>query len=422
MTHTPAPSAANAPTYFTISGFPKCGNKWLQKMVFDFESVGCYANRPHEGLSLMCRMFLEHEALMALLRREGVSVRDFAVRLMDANAPGQLNLSERGRAEMAACLRDLGLESAKIAPGDSPHERFAHVLDPSRKPTYANSSWKAIGLPGMHTPVAQLQRLFPDFKVINLLRDPRDLTVSFFYHFLATLNPTLATTFVRISPATGEVEHNPAWKKPFGKRIARRLQEYFGETPPDPTAVHVVRYEQLLQNPEATLQAILAFLGTQADEQVITRIVNDRSFESATGGTQEQRNSMIRKGQAGDWRNYFDRELLDALGQPFIDLVRTLGYERDDSWVDLVPVESPRQFDFARFRIRRSTARHFVKYWDQSPELQTRYPDSWQDIEGEDCFFAWLERHGGRDVQEWLTLARRLEELWNVDITEKAGR
>ena len=131
---------------------------------------------------------------------------------------------------------------------------------------------------------------------------------------------------------------------------------------------------------------------------------------------------MIRKGQAGDWANYFDRELLDALGRPFVDLVRELGYEQNDEWTKAVPERSPKQFDFARFRIRRSTARAFIKYWDQSSQLQARYPDSWQDIEGDDCYFTWLEQHGGQDVQDWLTLARKLEDLWQVDIVEKAGR
>jgi hypothetical protein len=87
-----------------------------------------------------------------------------------------------------------------------------------------------------------------------------------------------------------------------------------------------------------------------------------------------------------------------------------------------VPEVAPKQFDFARFRIKRSTCRLFIKYWEQSPELQARYPDSWDSYEGEDSFFTWLENCGHADVQEWLTLARRLEELWHVDIVEKAGQ
>ena len=101
--------------------------------------------------------------------------------------------------------------------------------------------------------------------------------------------------------------------------------------------MHVVRYEDLLVDAATELRSILAFLGTSEDDAAIARIVKDRSFESATGGTAEQRNSMIRKGQAGDWANYFDRELLDALGRPFVDLVRELGYEENDEWTKAVP-------------------------------------------------------------------------------------
>jgi hypothetical protein len=421
--------ASSSPVYFMISGFPKGGNKWLQKMTFDFASAGAYSNKPHLGIPLMARMFLDHEGLRHLLRRENLTMQAFTMRLVNRKSNVPFNLSDAGQRDMLAFLKELAVESAKIWPGKNPIDRFLHVIDPNHQPPFDDSRWRAFGMPCMHTPLPQLREQLPDFKVINILRDPRDVVVSFFYHLIATLTPQVAMHFVRSNPRTGELEQHPRWKKMFGNRALRRLTNYYGDKPLAGAQDHIlrVRYEDLLVDAAGELDKTLRFLNIRQHETDarIAEIVEDRSFKKATGSTQEQRHRMIRKGQAGDWANYFDRELLEALGGRggrFVQLVTELGYEHDDSWTNAVPEVSPKQFDFARFRIRRSTCRLFIKYWEQSPELQQRYPDSWDSYESEDSFFAWLENCGHADVQEWLTLARRLEELWHVDIVEKAGQ
>jgi hypothetical protein len=395
--------------------------------VFDFDTVGSYSNKAHWGVPLMARMFLDNQPLRDLLRREGASMQDFTIRLVHRQSPVRLKLSAGGRGEMMDILRDLSIESAKIWPANQPIERFLHVLDPEHQPPWADSQWRAFGMPCMHTPLPQLEEQLPDFKVINILRDPRDVVVSFFYHLIATLSPQVAMQFVRANPRSGELEQHPNWKKTFAKRAARRLTNYYGAKPARTDHIHRVRYEDLLVDAAGELRRGLEFIDCSAFESddKIAEIVADRAFKKATGSVQEQRHRMIRKGQSGDWANYFDRALLDGLGGAsgrFAELVTELGYEPDNAWTRHVPETAPKAFDFARFRIKRSTCRLFIKYWEQSPELQARYPDSWDSYEGEDSFFAWLENCDHQDVQEWLTLARRLEELWHVDIVEKAGQ
>ncbi len=428
----PNPTTATAgsqPVHFMISGFPKGGNKWLQKMVFDFASVGSYSNKPHLGVPLMARMFLDHEGLRHLLRRENLTMQHFAMRLVNRQSNVPFKLSEAGRRDMMDILRELAIESAKIWPGKQPVDRFLHVLDPNHQPPFDDSKWRAFGMPCMHTPLPQLHEQLPDFKVINILRDPRDVVVSFFYHLIATLTPQVAMHFVRANSRTGELQQHPKWKKMFGKRALRRLTNYYGAQPDADGTDHIlrVRYEDLLTDAAGALRKTLEFLNVSSHEtdERIAEIVEDRAFKKATGSSQEQRHRMIRKGQAGDWTNYFDRELLDALGGEngrFVELVTELGYEDDASWTKQVPETSPKHFDFARFRIKRSTCRLFIKYWEQSPDLQARYPDSWDSYVGDDTFFTWLENCEHQNVQEWLTLARRLEDLWHVDIVEKAGQ
>lgn len=418
----------NLPVYFTISGFPKCGNKWLQKMVFDFASVGSFSNKPHKGIPLMARMFLDRERLQVLLSREGVTMQEFTKRLVNRRSGVAMNLSEGGRREMLEVLGELAIDSAKFWPatgGKQAIDRLMHVLDPDHQPPFDDSAWKCFGMPCMHTPLPQLERQLPEFKVVNILRDPRDVVVSFFYHLIATLTPQVAMQFVRVNPRSGEIEQHPNWKKMFANRARRRLLDYYGEKPGRIDHILRVRYEDLLVDSASELRRTLQFLGVsefESDDRV-AEIVDDRSFKKATGGQAEQRHRMIRKGQAGDWQNYFDAALLENLGDRFVQLITELGYEADDSWTRDVPAVAPKTFDFARFRIRRSTCRLFIKYWEQSKELQERYPDSWDSYEGDgDTFFSWLENCRHKDVQDWLKLAHRLEELWHVDIVEKAGQ
>jgi hypothetical protein len=271
----------------------------------------------------------------------------------------------------------------------------------------------------MHVPVRHIQSLLPSFRVIHLQRDPRDVVVSYFYHLVATMNPDLARTFVDRDPATGRIETNPRWKQQFAQRFIRRVRRFFTGPPLDPQRVLVVRYEDLLARCGDELQRVLGYLGCTETPQRIAEVVHQESFETLTGSTQEQRAMplMIRKGAAGDWRNYFDRELAAALGAPFTNLVRDLGYEPDERWTQSLPETAPKAFEFSRFRVRRSTVRSFIHYWERSEELQRRYPNPYN-ADAEDTYYTWLCECRDSDVQQWLELSRCLHELWEVDVEE----
>jgi hypothetical protein len=274
----------------------------------------------------------------------------------------------------------------------------------------------------MHTPLAAVRLLLPSFKIVNLQRDPRDVVVSYFYHYIATLTQPLAEKLVDWDAATGAIEHNPTWRRPFARRVMRNMLDYHAQRLPDADdgidGVLRVRYEDLLDDGVGQLRRILRFVGCDESEATITRVVEAHRFERVTGSTQEQRGSLTRKGRSGDWRNYFDREMLRALGEEFPAIVRDLGYEPDDAWLRDVPRVAPREFEFSRFRIKRSTTRQFAHLWNGSAELQARYSNPWE-VEESDSFFAWLCACDDPAVQSWLKLARRLQELWAVDVVER---
>jgi hypothetical protein len=102
----------------------------------------------------------------------------------------------------------------------------------------------------------------------------------------------------------------------------------------------IVKYEDLLADGEATFaKALATMFGEEADADKVGMSVDKYSFARQSGRSmgQEDRKSFLRKGGSGDWRNHFTREAAEAFEAKCGDMLRALGYESDDSWVDRCP-------------------------------------------------------------------------------------
>lgn len=94
----------------------------------------------------------------------------------------------------------------------------------------------------------------------------------------------------------------------------------------------MVRYEDLLADPAPALSAAMTVLDqTKVDIQRIEATVKKFSFESQTGrrAGKENRQSFLRSGQAGDWKNYFSLEALDVFLHYCRPQLRAAGYDTD---------------------------------------------------------------------------------------------
>ena len=188
--------------------------------------------------------------------------------------------------------------------------------------------------------IAELSRIYPEAKVVHIIRDGRDTAVSAVYH---------SRNFGRSNKIAGSRLANPDRPRQTGesmftekllKKLARDWGERVGRTSQEGPELLggnycEVRYEDLLERPETEFQKLMEFLGASADGETVRRCVNATSFERLSKGRergQEDTGSFFRKGVAGDWRNTFTEEDRRIFKQTAGGLLISLGYEENDNW------------------------------------------------------------------------------------------
>jgi len=202
----------------------------------------------------------------------------------------------------------------------------------------------------LHTDyVDEIFELYPEAKVIHVVRDGRDVAVSLMHHLWNLSKDKHGGGIYDLEPE--ELAKRDAYRedpeafvgsgqsifvelrlRQMATRWNRRTSkasregtELFGDN------FLEVRYEDLLLRPEQIMQPVFELLGADADEDLVRRCVKKHSFESAAGRPQglEDSKSFFRKGVAGDWRNVFterDREVYRQIaGQTLLEK----GYPHD---------------------------------------------------------------------------------------------
>lgn len=98
----------------------------------------------------------------------------------------------------------------------------------------------------------------------------------------------------------------------------------------------VIRYEDLLDNDVDILERVLIDeCEYPIPRRRLRRAVETRRFERMSRGRtrgEEDVTAHLRKGVAGDWRNYFTEPVKEAFKERWGDLLITAGYERDLDW------------------------------------------------------------------------------------------
>ena len=184
--------------------------------------------------------------------------------------------------------------------------------------------------------VEKIRKLFPDSKIIQLIRDGRDVLTSGTYDWL-------------LKDAQGSDRYRYHVDREAGFELKRFFDDAviekwasnwcetidaFGQRKADAQ----VRYELMKQDLAKEIDRIVLAIG--ADPAGVEAASAEVSFEQMTGrkeGDDSQPTAKARKGVVGDWRGHFtqaDGELFDSIcGKQLVEL----GYESNREWIGDLP-------------------------------------------------------------------------------------
>lgn len=195
--------------------------------------------------------------------------------------------------------------------------------------------------------IREVAGIYPEARVIHIIRDGRDAAVSALHH---SWNFGRSEKNAEIAARREAYRENPQRLLEKGESVFEdgQLGKLAGDwssrvgsaTKHGPALLGVnyaeVRYEDLVDKPEAELLRLLRFLGVvDHGQETVRRCVEAVSFEKLSKGRmrgQEDPSSFFRKGIVGDWRNVLcdsDRAIFKERAG---ELLQRLGYETNENW------------------------------------------------------------------------------------------
>lgn len=178
-----------------------------------------------------------------------------------------------------------------------------------------------------------------NFRVIVMLRDPRDQTVSRLYHIRRDVGHPFHAQLTVLNQEAALmtlIEGRPGL---LGVRSAMAISSSWLDAGAD---MLCVRYEDLSQDPTRELTKVMQYLAIPADNRLTQAIIRRNRFERQTIGRriwQRPRRqgeidpaSHFRKGTMHDWQNFFTPTHVDCFKAIAGQLLIDLGYETDLNW------------------------------------------------------------------------------------------
>lgn len=185
--------------------------------------------------------------------------------------------------------------------------------------------------------VKKIRSMLPEAKIIQLVRDGRDVLTSGAYDWI-------------LKDAVGTARHQFVVEKKlatldrfFDDAVIEKWAENWKETllPFDSRPADVrVTYEAMKQDLAATLEGVFLAVGADVDGSVAEKADQATRFEKITGreaGDAQSPTAKARKGVAGDWKQHFtirDGRIFHRIaGQQLLQY----GYESDPYWFKTLP-------------------------------------------------------------------------------------
>lgn len=185
-----------------------------------------------------------------------------------------------------------------------------------------------------HPPRKDIEPPFPPdalSAVVYIVRDPRDVAVSFANHFGKTIDEAIA----RMADEETRISRSVFALKP---QLSQYLSSWSGhvESWLDAPGIklHLLRYEDMLADPEKTFAAALDFLGIEFTRESLAQALHACRFEVLQASEAEEGFSerppgvekFFRRGVAGGWRDTLSENQAAHIVAAHGRVMRRLGY------------------------------------------------------------------------------------------------
>ncbi len=164
-----------------------------------------------------------------------------------------------------------------------------------------------------------LHEIFPQAHIVHVIRDVRDIAVSFWFHGLRTNPEWIQSEYGSLEAVA--VRLAETWVKTIlAARHAARAMD---------GAYHEICYEHLQADFDKTLTRLLEQLGACVSDEILQTCRDASAFEIVSGGRKagvEDRQSHFRKGVVGDWREHLEPATAERVGEIAGELISQFGY------------------------------------------------------------------------------------------------
>lgn len=195
--------------------------------------------------------------------------------------------------------------------------------------------------------VRDMHSLYPDAKIVNIVRDGRDVLISERFRNFVEESKFLTDEDKRIiedlrkdqAPFTDGTRS--IFTETFIRNIASRWVKDLSESDAEAQRLyekeyHSLRYEDLLETPFAEMTKLWKFLGTKAVSESLEGQIKAEMSSNPDGEWQAKRNegiaSFLPKGQAGNWQRLFTEKDKSVFKEVAGEMLIKWGYEKDLNW------------------------------------------------------------------------------------------